>query len=60
MDGLTVRDGRLMNHAPDGVMGIVAAANARKAMKRESKIQMQSEAYERGEMMSDMKKSFMI
>lgn len=50
--GLTVSGGRLVNHAPDGVMGIVAAANARREMKHERKIQMQAEAYSRGQMMS--------
>jgi hypothetical protein len=60
MDGLPVRDGRLMNDRPDSVMGITAAAIARKEMKRERKIQMYSEAFERGEMMADMKKNFML
>ena len=56
MDGLPVRDGRLMNNRPDSVIGITAAAIARKEMKREKKVQMYSEAIERGEMMSDMRK----
>ena len=54
MDGLPVRDGRLMNNRPDSVMGITAAAIARKEMKRERKIEMQAEAYVRGERMSEM------
>lgn len=57
MSGLTVRDGRLTNFAPDGVMGIVAAANARKEMKYQRKVTMQAEGYERGKSMYDLKKS---
>ena len=67
MDGLPVRDGRLMNNRPDSVMGITAAAIARKEIRQEKKIQMQAEAYVRGErmaevdeMMSNMKKPFMF
>jgi hypothetical protein len=52
--GLTVRGGRLINNRPDSEMGIVSAANARKEMKRQSKIQMQAEGYARGEQMSEM------
>jgi hypothetical protein len=63
MDGLPVRDGRLMNNRPDSVMGITAAAIARKEMKRERKIEMQAEAYVRGERMveaEEMMKNFML
>jgi len=56
MSGLTVHGGRLMNQAPDGVMGIVAAANARKEMKYQRKVNMQAEGYERGKSMYEMKK----
>jgi hypothetical protein len=52
--GLTVRGGRLINNRPDSEMGIVSAANARREMKRQSKIQMQAEAYVRGEQMSEI------
>lgn len=56
MAGLTVHGGRLTNYAPDGVMGIVAIANARKEMKYQRKVQMQAEGYERGKSMYEMKK----
>jgi len=52
--GLTVRDGRLINDRPNSEMGIVQAANARRQMKIEKKINMQAEAYVRGERMSEM------
>ena len=53
-NGLTVRDGRLINERPNSEMGIVQAANARRQMKIEKKINMQAEAYVRGEQMSEM------
>lgn len=52
--GLSVQGGRLINDRPNSQMGIVSAANARKEMKRENKIQMQAEAYVRGERMSEI------
>jgi len=52
MDGLPVRDGRLMNSRTDSVMGITASAIARKEMKREKKVQMYSEAFQRGQMIA--------
>lgn len=60
MSGLPVRDGRLMNDRPDSVMGITAAAMARREMKRERKIETYARAFEQGEMMADMKKNFML
>jgi len=53
--GLTVKNGRLINNLPDGTMGIQAAANARKMRRREEKINMMADAYERAEMRSDMR-----
>lgn len=53
-DGLTVRDGRLINNRPDGKNGIEKAAELRKAMKRAEKIQMYSEAVALGNMKEDM------
>jgi len=52
--GLDVQGGRLINNTPDGVSGIVQAAAAKKAMKRESKIQMYSDAVVLGNMKTDM------
>lgn len=56
MNGLSVQGGRLINNNPGTEMGIVSIANARKASKRESKIQMQAEAYLRGEQMQETMK----
>jgi hypothetical protein len=53
MDGLTVRNGRLINNRPDGMTGIQEAAMLCKARKREEKIEMMAEAFKRGEMMSE-------
>lgn len=52
--GLTVKGGRLINNRPDSEMGIVSAANARRQRKKEDKINMQAEAYVRGEQISEM------
>jgi hypothetical protein len=54
--GLPVQDGRLVNNRPDGMTGIQQIAMARKTMKREAKIQMQADAYVRGEQMAEMSK----
>ena len=56
MNSMPVRDGRLINDRPDSVIGITAAAIARKEMKREKKIETYAQAFERGEMMSEMNK----
>lgn len=52
-NGLSVQGGRLINRGPSQEMGITSIANSRKAMKRENKIQMQAEAYLRGEQMNE-------
>ncbi len=52
--GLTVKNGRLINNLPDGTMGIQAAADARKARKREEKIGMMVEADVRASMRESM------
>lgn len=52
--GLTVKGGRLINNLPDGTMGIQAAADARKARKREEKISMMVEADVRASMRESM------
>jgi hypothetical protein len=58
-NGLTVKGGRLINELPNGVMGIQAAADARKMRKREEKISMIAQGYERAEMMSEMSEMMM-
>jgi hypothetical protein len=52
--GLRVEGGRLINDRPNGEMGIVQAANARKEMKRQRKIDTYAQAYVRGEQISEM------
>lgn len=56
---MTVKNGRLINEMPNGVMGIQAAADARKMRKREEKISMIAQGYERAEMMSEMREMMM-
>lgn len=53
-DGLTVRDGRLINNRPDGKNGIEKAAELKKALKKAEKIEMYSEAVALGNMKEDM------
>jgi hypothetical protein len=54
MSGLTMKDGRLVNHMPDGVTGIQRAADMRKMRKREDKIEMMVEADVRASMREKM------
>lgn len=58
-DGLTVKDGRLINNRPDGQTGIAQMAKLRKEAKREEKISMIAEGYSRGEMISEAKEMMM-
>jgi hypothetical protein len=53
-DGLTVKDGRLINNRPDGKNGIEKAAELKKALKKAEKIEMYSEAVALGNMKEDM------
>ena len=52
-DGLTVKDGRLINNRADGQTGIAQLAKIRKDAKREEKVSMIAEGYSRGEMMAE-------
>jgi hypothetical protein len=54
---LTVRNGRLINTRPNSVTGIQQAAQIKKDLKREQKIQMMAEAVYRGDKMSDLSES---
>ena len=40
MDGLTMKNGRMVSTRPDGISGIQEAAEIKKAMKRAKKISM--------------------
>jgi len=53
-DGLTVKDGRLINNRPNSKNGIEKAAELRKALKKAEKIEMYSEAVALGNMKEDM------
>jgi len=53
-DGLTVKDGRLINNRPDGKNGIEKASELKKALKKAEKIEMYSEAVALGNMKEDM------
>ena len=44
MDGLTIKNGRLINNRPDSEMGITKMARIKKEMKRSDKIAMMVEA----------------
>jgi hypothetical protein len=54
MSGMTMQNGRLVNHMPDGVTGIQRAADMRKMRKREQKIEMMVEADVRASMREKM------
>ena len=53
MDGLTVKNGRLVNNRPDGISGIQEACMIKKSMKRAKKIDMMAEAIDVSKMRSD-------
>jgi hypothetical protein len=52
--GLTVNGGMLINNRPDGQTGIQQAAEAKKIVKRENKVQMMAEAVFLGNIRSEM------
>ena len=52
-EGLTVKDGMLINNRPDGQTGIAQAAQMRKSMHRAEKISTMAAAFTLGEMASD-------
>ena len=58
-DGLTVKDGRLINNRADGQSGISQMAKLRKEAKREEKVSMIAEGYSRGEMMAEAREMMM-
>jgi hypothetical protein len=53
-DGLTMKNGRLINNRPDGQTGIAQASDIRRAMKRAEKISIVAKGTAMGEMMSEM------
>ena len=58
-NGLTVKGGRLINQLPNGVTGIQKAAQIKKEMKRQDKIQMMSEAMYQAEIRADLTEKLM-
>jgi|TARA_B110000908_G_C10155396_1_gene403382 hypothetical protein len=50
INGLHVKDGRLINERPDGINGIEQAANLRKMVKYNKKVDMIADGIERAEM----------
>lgn len=46
MDGLDIKDGRLINNRPDSETGIAKAARLRKEIKRAEKVRMIAEGNE--------------
>ena len=58
-DGLTVKDGRLINNRPCSKNGIEKAAELRKAIKRADKISMISEGVALGDMKAEMREEGM-
>jgi len=55
MNGLKVKNGRLINDAPDGITGIAQAAQIRKTMKQAKKVAMIAEGIE----LAELKKNLM-
>jgi hypothetical protein len=51
MDGLTVKDGRLVNERPVGMTGIQQAANIKRMVKEDRKIKMIADGIQRAEAM---------
>ncbi len=54
LDGLEVRNGRLINNAPDGMTGIQKLAMVKKARYVEEKTMIMENAMYRAEMRADM------
>ena len=49
MNGLTIKDGRLINNRPDGMTGIQQAANMKRIVDEDRKIKMIADGIERAE-----------
>jgi len=59
-DGLTMKNGRLINNRPTSETGIAEMARARKMAKYEEKVNMIAEGYSRGEMISEASEMMMM
>jgi|TARA_R110000824_G_scaffold283061_2_gene471387 hypothetical protein len=49
MNGLTIKNGRLINNRPDGMTGIQQAANIKRIVDEDRKIKMIADGIERAE-----------
>ena len=49
MNGLTIKNGRLINNRPDGMTGIQQAANMKRIIDEDRKIKMIADGIERAE-----------
>jgi hypothetical protein len=58
-EGLTVKNGRLINNRPDSKTGIAEMAEVRAEAKRQAKIDMIAEGYALGEERSEMRESIL-
>ena len=56
MNGLHIKNGRLINDRPDGETGIARAARIKKAMKEQHKIDMIADGIERAEVREKLRK----
>ena len=54
MDGLTIKNGRLINNRPNGMTGIEEAARIKKAAKRARKMEEIAEGIRMAESMKEM------
>ena len=54
VDGLYVKNGRLINGRPNGMMGIEQAANMKRIIDEDRKIKMIADGIERAEMRKDL------
>lgn len=57
MDGLKIKDGRLINDRPEPVIGLYEMARAKKARKRADKVSMIAEGNALGEALEMMRQS---
>jgi tryptophan synthase alpha subunit len=62
-DGLTIKNGRLINNRPNGITGIQEAVQIKKDLKKAKKLEMYSEAVSLGiqkaENVEDIKEMFL-
>jgi|TARA_R100000541_G_scaffold51964_2_gene59566 hypothetical protein len=58
MDGLTIKNGRLINNRPDGMSGIEQASLYRQQMKKQYKIDMIADGIERAKMREEGRSYF--